>query len=63
MSHLVLKRATASRPSCQWNDDDFDVLADGTVVGRIFLSAGAPQDRLGTSTIVVEGGLHDAAAC
>jgi len=23
------KRASASRPSGEWNDDDFDVLADG----------------------------------
>jgi len=28
-------RASASRPSGQWKDDDFDVLADGVVVGRI----------------------------
>ena len=33
MSSLVLKRASASRPSGQWNDDDYDVLADGAVVG------------------------------
>jgi hypothetical protein len=33
---LLLKRASASRPSGDWNDDDFDVLADGAVVGRIF---------------------------
>jgi hypothetical protein len=26
---LILKRASASRPSGEWNDDDFDVLADG----------------------------------
>jgi len=32
---LTLKRASASRPSGHWNDDDFDVLADGVVVGRI----------------------------
>jgi hypothetical protein len=25
---LILKRASASRPSGQWDDDDFDVLAD-----------------------------------
>jgi len=25
---LVLKRASASRPSGEWNDDDFDVLAE-----------------------------------
>ena len=33
---LMLKRASASRSSGEWNDDDFDVLADGIVVGRIF---------------------------
>jgi hypothetical protein len=27
MSSLVLKRASASRSSGEWNDDDFDVLA------------------------------------
>ena len=27
--YLVLKRASTSRPSGEWNDDDFDVLADG----------------------------------
>jgi hypothetical protein len=29
---LILKRASASRPSGEWSDDDFDVLADGVVV-------------------------------
>jgi hypothetical protein len=33
--YLLLKRASASRPSGEWNDDDYDVLADGKVVGRI----------------------------
>jgi hypothetical protein len=27
--YLVLKRASASRPTGQWNDDDFDMLANG----------------------------------
>ena len=36
MTCLILKRATASRPSGEWNEDDYDVLADGAVVGRIF---------------------------
>jgi hypothetical protein len=35
---LILKRASASRPSGQWSDDDFDVLADDAVVGRIMKS-------------------------
>jgi hypothetical protein len=34
-SSLILKRASASRPSGQWKDEDYDVLADGKVVGRI----------------------------
>jgi hypothetical protein len=40
--YLILKRASASRPSGEWNDDDFDVLADGVVVGRIMKAAAAP---------------------
>jgi hypothetical protein len=39
---LMVKRASASRPSGEWNDDDFDVLADGVVVGRIMKAAAAP---------------------
>ena len=38
--YLVLKRASASRPSGEY--DDYDVLADGVVVGRIFKSNAAP---------------------
>ena len=44
MSSLILKRASASRPSGEWNDDDFDVLADGMVVGRIMKAAAKPAD-------------------
>jgi hypothetical protein len=39
---LILKRASASRPSGEGNDEDFDVLADGGVVGRIFKPNAAP---------------------
>jgi hypothetical protein len=39
---LILKRASASRPSGEWNDDGFDVLANGAVVGRIFHAAASP---------------------
>jgi hypothetical protein len=42
MSSLILKRASLSRPSGEWNDDDYDVLADGTVVGRIFKGTPRP---------------------
>jgi hypothetical protein len=47
MMALFLKRASASRPSGQWNDDDYDVLADGAVVGRILRVHAAPEERLG----------------
>jgi hypothetical protein len=29
----------------RWRDDGYDVLENGVVVGRIFLSPAAPQDR------------------
>jgi len=41
-AYLVLKRASTSRPSGEWNDDDFDVLCDGVVVGRIMKAAAVP---------------------
>jgi hypothetical protein len=42
MAGLILKRASTSRPSGEWNADDFDVAADGAVVGRIFKANAAP---------------------
>jgi hypothetical protein len=39
---LIPKHASANRPSGQWNDDDFDVLANSEVVGRIFKANAAP---------------------
>jgi hypothetical protein len=36
---LILKRASTSRPPGEWNDDDYDVLADGAVLGRIMKAA------------------------
>jgi hypothetical protein len=46
VSRLTLKRASASRPSGVWKDEDYDVLADGKVVGRIYddASASTPPD-------------------
>jgi hypothetical protein len=35
VTRLTLKRASLSRPDGQWKDEDYDVLADGKVVGRI----------------------------
>ena len=40
----VLKRASASRPSGEWNDDDYDVLAEGVIVGRIMKAAASPVE-------------------
>jgi hypothetical protein len=40
--YLTLKRASASRPSGHWYDDDYDVLCEGEVVGRIMKAAAAP---------------------
>jgi hypothetical protein len=48
--YLILKRASASRPSGEWNDDDYDVLADGVVVGRIFKA----QCRASRSAVVLD---------
>jgi hypothetical protein len=42
MTALILMRASASRSSGEWNDDDFDVLAESEVVGRIMKAAAAP---------------------
>jgi hypothetical protein len=39
---LILKRASTSRPPGEWSDNDFDVLADGAIVGRIFKAAASP---------------------
>src|SRR5215813_13892652 len=41
-SQLILKRASASRPSGEWNDDDYDVLAGDALVGRILKVHAAP---------------------
>jgi hypothetical protein len=40
MSPLILKHAPTGD-----NEDDYDMLADSKVVGRIFVSQAAPQDR------------------
>ena len=42
---LMLKRTSANRPSAQWRADDYVVLENGVVVGRIFKVPVAPQDR------------------
>ena len=44
LAPLILKRASASRSSGEWSDDDYDVLADGVKVGRIMKAAAKPAD-------------------
>jgi hypothetical protein len=43
MASLILKRGSASR--LQRRDDDYDVLENGIVVGRISKEQAEPQDR------------------
>ena len=40
--YLILKPVSASRPSGEWNDDDYDLLANGEGVGRIFKANATP---------------------
>ena len=40
MTQLILKRAPIGD-----NQDDYDVLENGVIVGRIFVTPAAPQDR------------------
>jgi hypothetical protein len=47
--YLILKRASVSRPSGHWSDDDFDVLANGEAVGRMVKAA---LERSGRETVV-----------
>ena len=42
--------AIASASSVEWKDDDFDVLADGAVVGRIFQAVGRSRRLCAFST-------------
>jgi hypothetical protein len=56
MTALILKRAKFSRPDGQWSDEDYDVLADGKVVGRILEEGsrfGPPELRWGWSLFIV----------
>jgi len=41
MGKLILKCANASRSSGECSDDNYDVLAEGIVVGRIMKAAAA----------------------
>jgi hypothetical protein len=62
---LILKRATRITPSGELKHDDYDVLCDDKVVGRIMKAAAAP---VGTPWVDVclrrsPGLLHDIRLC
>jgi hypothetical protein len=42
-AELILKRASASRTSGEWNEDDYDVLANSIVIGRILIKPAMQQ--------------------
>jgi hypothetical protein len=48
--YLLLKRAALSRPSGKWNDDDYDVLADGAVAFGESPRSGARPGAMPTTT-------------
>jgi hypothetical protein len=57
MNQLILKRANTSRPSGHWSEDDYDVLSEGEVVGRIMKVTAAPEDTPWMWTLAY--GYHD----
>ena len=59
MGSLILKRANSSRLSGQWSDDDYDVLENGVVAGRIL--SPAPRDRPWMWASGHNGDIHRAA--
>jgi hypothetical protein len=48
---MILKRASAIRPSRECSEDDFDVLADGVVVGRIMKAEAVPLAQMWTLAV------------
>ena len=42
---LILKRASVSRVSGKWSEDNVDVLADGIVVGRIMKGSSRAAEK------------------
>jgi|NGEPerStandDraft_6_1074524.scaffolds.fasta_scaffold48700_1 hypothetical protein len=42
---LILKRASKSRPSGQWSDDDYDVFDGEQHIGRIMWTHATPADH------------------
>jgi hypothetical protein len=55
--YLTLKGASASRPSGEWGEDDYDVLADSVVVGCIFKAEASPVGKPWMWTVL--SGYHE----
>ena len=53
VGHLTLKRASTSRPSGEWSDDDYNVLAAGQPIGRIFKANASPVGSAWMWTLMV----------
>jgi len=55
--YLILKRAAASSLFSERGDDDYDVLFEGAVVGRVIKSAAAPVGQPWLWTLIY--GYHE----
>jgi hypothetical protein len=56
LAQLILKRGKLSRPSGEWKDEDYDVFANGKLVGRILEEGsrfGPPELRWFWSIMIV----------